>query len=201
MILIMIMINQFTNWEALRKWTSQRNAYEYTHTFESISHSTRSALDIFNTLRVLSISAFWLARHYLEYMNNLRFNITFQISDYDYLQHTAFRIYFINYQLNTNSPPQFWGFFFFFFFFFFFLPSNHLALLQDRYLKKMLLKRARIRRLFSQKIGSNDSVILYQKQFQAIRIAYLEFKVWIHYGLWEKKTLSSDAKVIMNCLF
>ena len=67
------------------------------------SQSTQSALDIFNALRVLSISA----RHYLECTNNINFNITLKISDYDYLQHTTFRIYLIDFQLNTDSPSQF----------------------------------------------------------------------------------------------
>ena len=56
----------------------------------------------------------------------------------EYLQHSTFRFNLIDFQLNTDFPSQFCGF----------LPKNHLALLKDRFLKKMLLKRAKTRRLF-----------------------------------------------------
>ena len=56
----------------------------------------------------------------------------------DYLPHSKFRIYQIEFQLNTDFPSQFCVF----------LAQNHLTLLKDRLLKKMVLKRANTRRLF-----------------------------------------------------
>ena len=56
----------------------------------------------------------------------------------DYLQHSTFLSNFIDFQLNTDFPSQFCVFY----------RKNHLALLKDRFLKKMLLKRAKTRRLF-----------------------------------------------------
>ena len=60
----------------------------------------------------------------------------------DYLKHSTFRFNLIDSQLNTDFPSQFWRF----------LPQNHLASLKDRFLKKMLLKRANTRRLFFTKL-------------------------------------------------
>ena len=53
--------------------------------------------------------------------------------DCNYLTHTTFRFYFIDFQLNTDFPSQFC----------IFLLQNHLALLKDQFLKKMLLKSAK----------------------------------------------------------
>ena len=60
----------------------------------------------------------------------------------DYLKHSTLRFNLIDFQLNTDYPFQFYVF----------LPQNHLASLKDRFLKKMLIKRAKIRRLFFTKL-------------------------------------------------
>ena len=43
--------------------------------------------------------------------------------NYDYLPHTTFRFYLVDFQLNADFPSQFYVFFFFFFFFFFTVKS------------------------------------------------------------------------------
>ena len=59
-------------------------------------------------------------------------------------------LYPIDFQLNTDFPYNFA-----------FLPQNHLALLKDRFLKKMLLKRAKNTSPFFRKtLGSNNSFTL-----------------------------------------
>ena len=60
----------------------------------------------------------------------------------DYLKHSTLRFNLIDFQLNTDFPSQFYVF----------LPQNHLASLKDRFLKKMLIKRAKTRRLFFTKL-------------------------------------------------
>ena len=60
----------------------------------------------------------------------------------DNLTHTTFRFYLIDFQLNTDFPSQFC----------IFLPQNHLTLLPKyRFLKKMLIKRAKTCRLKKKK--------------------------------------------------
>ena len=54
----------------------------------------------------------------------------------DYLQHSTFRFNLIDFQLDTDFPSQFWGVF------------CRKILLKDRFLNKMLEKRAKTRRLF-----------------------------------------------------
>ena len=62
--------------------------------------------------------------------------------NYDYLKYSTFRCNFIDFQLYIDFPFQFLCF----------LPQNHLASLKDRFLKKMLIKRAKTRRLFFTKL-------------------------------------------------
>ena len=70
-----------------------------------------------------------------------------------------------------------------------FLSQNHLALLKDRFLKNLLLKRAKTRCLFFVKtIGSNNSFTLIENNFRCFKIAKFEFKVTVHYSLWTKCT-------------
>ena len=64
-----------------------------------------------------------------------------------YMTNPTFRFYLIDFQLNTDFTSQF-----FFFFFFFFLWKKHLALVKDRFVDKMLLKRAKTRRLIFVKL-------------------------------------------------
>ena len=59
----------------------------------------------------------------------------------DYLKHSTLRLNLIEFQLNTFPFPILR-----------FLPQNHLASLKDRFLKKMLIKRAKTRRLFFTKL-------------------------------------------------
>ena len=61
--------------------------------------------------------------------------------DYDYLKYSTFRFNFIDFQLYRFPFPILR-----------FLPENHLAWLKDRFLKKMLIKRAKTRRLFFTKL-------------------------------------------------
>ena len=56
----------------------------------------------------------------------------------DYLQYSIFRFNLIDFQLNTDFPSQFCISY----------RKNHLALLKDRFLKKMLLKRTKTHRFF-----------------------------------------------------
>ena len=60
----------------------------------------------------------------------------------DYLKHSTLRSNLIDFQLNTDFPFPILRF----------LPQNHLASLKDRFLKKMLIKRAKTRRLFFTKL-------------------------------------------------
>ena len=94
----------------------------------------------------------------------------------DYLLHTTFRFHLIDLQLNTDFPFQFCVFW----------PQNHLTLLKDRFLKKMLSKRAKTRRFFRKHMGSNNSLTKFYKfkKIQVFKIAKFEFKATVHYGLW-----------------
>ena len=60
----------------------------------------------------------------------------------DYLQHSTFHFNFINFQLDPDFSYQFCIFY----------RKNHLASPKDRFLKKMLIKRAKTRRLFFTKL-------------------------------------------------
>ena len=60
----------------------------------------------------------------------------------DYLPHTIFYFYLIDWQLNADFPSQFCVFY---------LKINY-RLLKDGFLKKILLKRAKTRRLFIAKL-------------------------------------------------
>ena len=62
--------------------------------------------------------------------------------NFDYLKHSTLRFNLIDFQLNTDFPSQFLRF----------LQQNHLASLKDWFLKKMLIKRAKTRRLFFTKL-------------------------------------------------
>ena len=86
----------------------------------------------------------------------------------DCLLHITFLIK--DFQLKTDFPSQFSVF----------LLLNHLALLKDRFLKKMLLQWAKTCRLFLQNYR-----LFYSnwKQFQFFKIEKFEFKVTVHYGL------------------
>ena len=57
----------------------------------------------------------------------------------DYMPHTTFRFYAIDFQLNTDLSSQFYHF----------LPWNHLTLLKHRFLKKMLKKSKNLSAFFS----------------------------------------------------
>ena len=87
----------------------------------------------------------------------------------EYLPQTTFRFYLIAFQLNIDFLSAILRL----------LPQIHLALLKDRFLKKMLLKRAKTHWLFY----SN------WKQFQVFKTARFEFMVTVHYySLWAKCT-------------
>ena len=60
--------------------------------------------------------------------------------------HTTFCFYLIDFQLDTDFLSQFC----------IFLLQNHLVLLKDRFLKKMLLKWAKTHRLFVSPEGSSE---------------------------------------------
>ena len=60
----------------------------------------------------------------------------------EYLKHNTLCFNLIDFQLNTDFPSQFCVF----------LLQNHLASLKDRFLKKMLIKRAKTGRLFFTKL-------------------------------------------------
>ena len=60
----------------------------------------------------------------------------------DYLENSTFRFNSIDFQLNTDFPFPILRF----------LPQNHLASLKDRFLKKMLIERAKTHRLFFTKL-------------------------------------------------
>ena len=68
-----------------------------------------------------------------------------------------------------------------------FLPYNYLALLKDRFLKKILSKRTRTRCFSPQNYGLKWFVYSNWKQFQTLyKTAKFEFKVTVHYDLWVK---------------
>ena len=71
-----------------------------------------------------------------------------------------------------------------------FLPQNHIALLKDRFLKKMRLKRTKTRRFFFfvKTIGSNTSLTLIEHNFSFFEITKFEFKVTVHCSLLAKCT-------------
>ena len=64
-----------------------------------------------------------------------------------------------------------------------FLPQNHLALLKDRFLKIMHLKRVKTCCLFLQTIDSNNSFTLIENNFRFCMLAKFELKVTV---LWTK---------------
>ena len=66
----------------------------------------------------------------------------------------------------------------------------------------MLLKRAKTSRLFfSQNYRLKKSFYSNWKQFQVFKIAKLEFKVTLHYGLWTKMSLKNPfGKVVFQIL-
>ena len=78
----------------------------------------------------------------------------------NYLKHSTFRFNLTDFKLNTDFPSLFCVF----------LPWNHLASLKDLFLKKMLIKRAKICRLFFHKtIGSDNSFTLIENNFGFLR--------------------------------
>ena len=82
----------------------------------------------------------------------------------------------------------------------FFLPENHLALLQDRFLKKKAFEKSKnLLGCFTKTRGSNNSFILIKKKKKIgfFKIVKFEFKVTIHYGL-QKKASSRDPLKALN---
>ena len=76
-----------------------------------------------------------------------------------------------------------------------FLPYNYLALLKDRFLKTMLLKRAKPRHFcffFPQIIGSNNTLI----ENNLRSLAKFEFKVRAHYMANGGKNPSRDPLML-----
>ena len=69
----------------------------------------------------------------VQYLCTSIWDLKYTFSHCDYLPHTTFHFDLIDFQLNTDISSQFC----------IFSPKNHLALLKDRFLKKMLLKRAK----------------------------------------------------------
>ena len=53
------------------------------------------------------------------------------------------------------------------------LPQNHLTLLKDRFVKKMLIKRAKTRRLFASNYRFKQFFYSNWKQFQGFEIYYI----------------------------
>ena len=73
-----------------------------------------------------------------------------------------------------------------------------IALLKDRFLKKMLLKRAKIRRFFRKTIGSNIFFFYSNwKQFQVFKLEKFEFKITVRYGLFVKCTQLRPVNVVI----
>ena len=66
--------------------------------------------------------------------------------NYDYQKHSTFRFNFIDFQLYIDLKISLSNFAFFT------VKSLHLASLKDRFLKKMLIKRAKTRRPFFTKL-------------------------------------------------
>ena len=95
----------------------------------------------------------------------------------DYLAHTIFSTLSIFSKISISLPN---------FAFLFTVKSPIATQIKDRFLKKMLLKRA-TRRLFRNIIGHNNDFTLIEKK-KSYKIAEFEFKVTIHYGLWAKCT-------------
>ena len=70
------------------------------------------------------------------------------------LPYTIFCVYLVDFQLDIDFPSRFCLFYLKFYL------KSPVALLKDRCLKKMLLKRAKSCLLFRKAIGSNNSFIL-----------------------------------------
>ena len=86
----------------------------------------------------------------------------------DYLQHTIFRFYLINFQLNTDFLSQFCVFTVK-------SPSvTQRSVSQENAFKK---RKHPVALFFRKTIGSNNSFNLIEKQFQVFKIAKFEFKV------------------------
>ena len=68
----------------------------------------------------------------------------------DYLKHSTFRFNLIDFHLNTEFYDHFCVFYL----------KNHLASLKNRFLKKMLIKRAKARRLFFTKLQAQIILLL-----------------------------------------
>ena len=79
--------------------------------------------------------------------------------DCDQSQHTTFCFYLIDFQLNTDFLPILR-----------YYRKITIALLKDQFLKKMLLKRAKIGAFFyGRTIGSNNSFTLIENNFWFLR--------------------------------
>ena len=96
----------------------------------------------------------------------------------DYLPHTTFRFYFINFQLNTNYPSQFC----------FIFTVKSPSVTQRSVSQENALKRAKNSRLFSQNYMLKWFFYSNWTQFQVFKIAKFEFKVTVHYSLCAKCT-------------
>ena len=70
----------------------------------------------------------------------------------------------VNFQLHTDSPSQILRFYR--------KITWHLALLKDRYLKKMLLKKQKLVALSPKSIGQNNSCNLFENNFRFLRGYY-----------------------------
>ena len=68
----------------------------------------------------------------------------------------------------------------------FFTVKSPIELFKDRFLKKMLLKRAKTCRLCFTKLQAQIFSYSSWKQFQVFKIAKFEFKVTVPYSLWAK---------------
>ena len=96
----------------------------------------------------------------------------------NYLPHTHIRLYLIGFQLKRRISLSNFAFFY---------RKITLALLKDRFLKKMLLIREKsVSFFFCKTIGSNNFFYCNWKLFQVFKIAKFEFKVTVHYSLWAK---------------
>ena len=77
----------------------------------------------------------------------------------DYLKHITLRLNLIDFQLSSDFRFPILRF----------LPQNHLASLKDRFLKKMLIKRANPSPFLHKTIGLDNSFTLIENNFRFLR--------------------------------
>ena len=110
---------------------------------------------------------------------------------WDYLLHNIYRFYSNDFQLNTDCRSKFC----------ILCRKTTWRLLKDRFLKTMLLIRAKTRRFFiSAKLPARITLLFLLKSISGFEDSEVpEFKVAVHYGLWGKTYLFNKFYYCSRC--